>query len=190
MSRVLRSLTHFGISTTETLSITQYRTSPSSKIEKSPVYQTLLLMNTLHTLTLTDCLNLPFVSALNPSQIPSRAVVCIKLKELVLYIRTKDRFCINELLEMTKERASRGAKISSIKIACLQEFVRGRFSSSRTMSLWWSTGWTMSSLHVITFPTAMVKPNMGLTGARFGRKCLAFTSCLYVGSTLRSQCYP
>jgi hypothetical protein len=80
-------------------------------------------MNALRTLTLTDCLNLPFVFALNPNRTPSKAVVCPELEELVLYIKTRDRFCIDELLEMVKERDSRGAKLSTITIVCPQEFV-------------------------------------------------------------------
>ena len=80
-------------------------------------------MNALHTLTLTDCLNLDFVFALNPGRTPSEAVICTELEELVLYIESGDRFCIDELLEMVKERASRGIKLSAITIVCPQEFV-------------------------------------------------------------------
>jgi hypothetical protein len=124
--RVLRSLNHFDISATEIFTITQYPSPPPLKIENSPAYQTLFLMKTLHTLTLVDCLNLPFVFALNPNRIPSKAVACPELEELVLYIKSKDRFCINELLEMVKERASRGAELSTITIVCPREFVPAR----------------------------------------------------------------
>ena len=121
--RVLRSLNRFNISTAGSLTVTRYRTPRPPEIEKSPVYQTLLLTNTLRTLTLAYCVNLPFAFALNPNRIFSKAVVCPKLEELVLYINTRDRFCINELLEMTKERASIGAKLLTLTIVCSREFV-------------------------------------------------------------------
>jgi hypothetical protein len=124
--RVLRSLDHFSISATRRLTVTHYITPAPPEIEKSPICQTLLLINSLRTLTLTDCLNLPFIFALNPNRIPSKVVVCPELEELVLYIKTRDRLCIDELLEMVKERDSRGAKLSTITIACPQEFVPAR----------------------------------------------------------------
>jgi len=121
--RALRSLNHFGISVTERLMITEYATLPPPKIEKSSVYKTLLLMKALRTLVLSNCLNLPFASALNPNQTPSRTVVCPELEELVLYVEKKERFCINELLKMVKERASRGTKLSTITIVSSREFM-------------------------------------------------------------------
>jgi hypothetical protein len=72
---------------------------------------------------LTDCLNHPFVFALNPNQILSKVVVCPKLGEVDLHIETGDRFCIDELLEMTKEWSSREVKLSTIIIICSQELV-------------------------------------------------------------------
>jgi hypothetical protein len=121
--RVLRSLNYFSIPVTRRLTVTQYGTSPLPEVEKSLVFQTLLRMNALRTLTLRDCLNLDFVFALNPNRIPSKVVVCPELEELVLYIETGNRFCIDELLDMVKERASRGAKLSTITIVCPREFV-------------------------------------------------------------------
>jgi hypothetical protein len=120
---VLHSLNHFDISVTGRLTITQYGTSPPLEIKKSRVYQTLRLMNSLRALTLTDCLNLSFIFTLNPNRNLSKPIVCPKLEEVALYINTRDRFCIDELLEMTKERASRGAKLSTITITCPQEFL-------------------------------------------------------------------
>ena len=71
---VLWSLTMFYITGVERLMIDQYTTSPPTRIEKSPVYLTLLLMNNLRTLKLTDCLDLPFVLALGPKKHPSGTV--------------------------------------------------------------------------------------------------------------------
>ena len=124
--RVFRPLDHFSISATKRLTVAHYNTPPPPEIEKSSICQTLLLINSLRTLTLLGCLNLPFIFALNPVRIPSKAVVCPELEEIVLYIKTRDRFCIDELLEMVKERDSRGAKLSTITIVCTQEFVPAR----------------------------------------------------------------
>ena len=124
--RIFQSLSLFRISAAGRLAITRYRALASTKTEQSPVYQTLALMNNIRTLTLIDCLNLPFVFALNPKQNSSRTIVCPELEELVLYIRNKDRFCINELLEMVKERASSGAKLSIVTIIGFQVFVPGK----------------------------------------------------------------
>jgi len=124
-ARVLRSLNLFRISAVERLAITEYSTPPPAKTERSPVYLTLLLMNNLRTLILTNCLNLPFVFALNPNQNPSRTVVCPKLEELVLYImdQDKDLACVNELFEAVKERASSGSKLPAITIVCPEGFI-------------------------------------------------------------------
>ena len=124
--RVLRSLTQFRISEVERFVIAGYRASPSTKTEKSPIYLTLLLVKNLHTLTLTHCLNLPFILALNPEQNSSGTLVCPKLEDLVLYIMNGAWFCIKELLAMVKERASSGAKLSTITIIGSQEFVSAK----------------------------------------------------------------
>ena len=124
--RVLRSLTQFQLSAVERFAIAACRTSPSMKAEKSTIYQTLLPMKNIRTLTLTHCLNLPFILALNPRQDPSRTVVCPKLEDLVLYITNGAWFCIKELLAMVKERASSGAKLSTITIIGSQEFVSAK----------------------------------------------------------------
>jgi len=121
--RVLRSLTLFRISKVERLVIGQYRASPPTKIEESPVYLTLLPLNNLRTLTLADCYNLPFIAALTPERNSSRTVVCPKLEELVLYEDDKDQLCINRLLKMAEDWASRGAKLSTIAIVAPQEIV-------------------------------------------------------------------
>ena len=121
--RVLRSLHRFCISVTERFMITAYSAPSPLQAEKSPPLQTLLLMSALRTLILVDCLNAPFISALDPSKTPSGTLVCPKLEELVLYVKNKDWFCINELLEMAKERSSRGAGLSTITIFSSQEFV-------------------------------------------------------------------
>ena len=123
--RILQSLSLFRISMAERLAITEYGTPLPARTETTPVYLTLLPMKNLRILTLTNSLNLPFVFALNPNKNPSRTVVCPKLEELFLYIMDKDKglLCINELLEVAKERAASGSKISAIAIVCREEFV-------------------------------------------------------------------
>jgi len=90
---------------------------------KSPAYQTLLLMKTLRTLILVDCLNTPFITILNPDQTPAGAIVCPMLEELVLYVKNKEWLRTKGLLAMVKRRFSRGAGLSTIAIVSPEEFV-------------------------------------------------------------------
>ena len=121
-SRFLRSLNHFNISMVERLMIMTYDTPLHPGIENSSVYQTLFLMNALRTLILIDCLNAPFISALNPSR-TSGTLVCPVLEELVLYVEKEEWFCVDELLGMVKERNSRGARLSTITIVSSPELM-------------------------------------------------------------------
>jgi len=118
---ILRSLNKLPTSTTERLVVTQYHASAHPKTEDSGAYQVLLPMNDLRALTLTDCNNTSFLHALNPSRNTSNTVACPKLEELTLNIPgQRDESRMYGLLEMTMERASRGAKLSSILI-CQRE---------------------------------------------------------------------
>lgn len=45
------------------------------------------------------------------------------MEELVLYIKNKAFFCLNDVLEMVEERASSGAKLWTITIVGSQELV-------------------------------------------------------------------
>lgn len=122
--QVLWSLNRFPISTTESLTIAQCDVPVCPKTEESAAYQTLLLMNNIRTLTLVDCLNLPFIFALDPNKNTSNTVVCPKLEKLVLYTQEQtDETCTEELLEMAMERASRGAKLPTLVIDCSQELL-------------------------------------------------------------------
>lgn len=64
--------------------------------------------------SLTKCYNLPFILALNPGETLSNLVVCPKLEKLILPVKAEGRFHITDMLNMTKERARKGAKLSSI----------------------------------------------------------------------------
>ena len=125
--QILRFLNKFRTSTTESLEITEYHVSGHPDIKESGTYQTLLPMNNLRTLTLTRCVIHSFLLALNPNRNASNTVVCPKLEELVLYTpyspAIQDGSCIDGLLEMVKERASWGAKLSAIVIDCPSKFI-------------------------------------------------------------------
>ena len=123
--RVVRSLDVFNVSAVEKLAIGHWRFAapPSSPVEESSIYRTLHRMNNLRTLTLTSCLNLPFIHTLDPVQNGSGTVICPKLEQLILYVKRQDRFYLKELLAMAKERASRGAKLGTITINCADAFV-------------------------------------------------------------------
>ena len=118
----LHSLDHFPISSTERLTIGSYSIIQHQPIENC-AYQILLLMKTLRTLTLTDCFNRSFISALDPSKTPSGTVLCPELEELIIYVKKKEQLCIKELLTMTRERNLKGARLSTIKIISMKELV-------------------------------------------------------------------
>ena len=116
--RVLHSLDRFPIPTIERLAVTGYDASELPEAAGCP-YQALLPANNLRTLALAECHNTPFIVALNPGCNASNIVVCPKLEEFILYIREQeDVDCVEELSEMVKERASRGAKLSTVVIVC------------------------------------------------------------------------
>ena len=123
--RVLRSLDVFPVSTVEKLTIAhwQFTASSSVPVEKSSAYHTLNLMNNLRTLTLIACVNLRFISALNPKDNRSGTIVCPKLEKLIVYVGRKDRFFLKGLLVMAKERSLRGAKLQSVIIIRGDSFV-------------------------------------------------------------------
>ena len=111
--QILRSLDQSIPSTTKRLAISKLKLPPLP-VNNSQVFQTLSSMNELRSLTLTECHNLPLIRALNPNENASNIVICPKLKDLVFYIRERDWLLITEVLNMTKKRASRDMKLSSI----------------------------------------------------------------------------
>ena len=111
--QILRSLDQSIPSTTKRLAISKLKL-PSLPVNNSQVFQTLSSMSELRSLTLTECHNLPLIRALNPNENASNIVICPKLKDLVFYIRERDWLLITEVLNMTKKRASRDVKLSSI----------------------------------------------------------------------------
>jgi len=118
---LFQSLCKFDLSKARRLSVTKYPTTPEAEFSQSLIFQTLLLMKNLRTLTLTKLDNLPFICALNPKRNESHTVPCSDLEELVLYITTQNRFHLEELKKMASERAKRSSKLSSVTIVSLGE---------------------------------------------------------------------
>ena len=117
-TRLLHALTRFDTSRCQWLSVTQYVSRPGSSaiVAARPIYQLLLLMRDLQTLTLIHSCSLPFIFALNPNKNSSGTITCPKLEEIIFYVRRPNLFYIDQLLSMVEERALRGAKFSAITI--------------------------------------------------------------------------
>ena len=114
-----QSLGLFDFSRCQRLGIALVCCQPSSstQIATWPHYELLRSMESLRTLMLSRCKNLPFISTLNPDKNPDRTVLCPELEEIILYITDSKEVLVSELLKMAKGRASRGAKLSAITIA-------------------------------------------------------------------------
>ena len=105
----LESLFWFDTSMAERLRI-DYSNPPSSNLS----YRALLPMKRLRALSLSHCADPDmFIRTLDPSMNSSEVVVCPKLEELVLVLRG-DRDA--NVIDMTAARASRGAKLMSVRI--------------------------------------------------------------------------
>ena len=118
---ILRSLHVFSMSEVERLAISHWLHHSRQETIEPSIYRTFLLISNLRTLTLVDCISPPFITVLNPQGNASGTLVFSKLEELSVYIKHRSRFCGKELLEMAKERASRGAKLKAVTIVCFQE---------------------------------------------------------------------
>ena len=114
--RILRSINPHFLSTTQKLVVSEHEPPELAHVETSTLFRTLSYMNRLRTLVLNNCHNLPFILSLNPEKNPSKLMLCPDLEELVLCINSQDQFHVGHFLTMTKERALRGAKLSSITI--------------------------------------------------------------------------
>jgi hypothetical protein len=117
--RILHSLDPPILSTTQRLTISEYGHPDPAEAEECPVFETLSSMDNLRTLILIKCNNLPFILALNPRKNLSKLVLCPGLEELVLYTNPWNQLPIQHLIDMAEDRASRGAKLSSITIVSL-----------------------------------------------------------------------
>ena len=120
--QIRRSLPSSMLSTTQSLTFSWYNHKEVPKIEECPIFQTLSSANDLRTLSLVSCNQNPFFIALDPGQNPSNPVRCLNLKKLVLYSVYGSGAPPNVklLIEMAKNRASRGAKLSSVTLVTLK----------------------------------------------------------------------
>ena len=96
------------------------------QVGKCPIFQTLSSMNDLQMLTLINCDNRGFIRALDPKQHPSNLVLCPKMEKLVLFVDSPSQICVWRLVRMAKNRASRGAKLSLVKVVDLGDLKLGR----------------------------------------------------------------
>ena len=117
---VLESLDRFDTSRVERLEMDH-----GDPFSGDLFYQTLSPMRGLRTLTLSRCRNLhTFIDALHPST-SLEDVVCPELEELVLVLRLdREALDIDGIVEMAAARASRGAKLKSVRIVSHDEAMR------------------------------------------------------------------
>ena len=109
----LEFLTRFNTSKVEQLEI-HY----DGPLPRDPTYQAFLPMENLRTLTLSDC-QTPHTSehVLDPNKSPLGVVVFPKLEEISFIPSTYRRsFDVRTVTEMAAARASRGAKLTTIRI--------------------------------------------------------------------------
>ena len=123
--RVIQYLGQFDISRTRWLVITlcNYQPPDPAQIEKSSLYRTFHCMEDLRTLMLIRCDNLPFIHTLNPDKNPDKIVLCPRLEEIIIYIGGWDPLHVDELVNMAKERALRGAKLSAVTVVSIDAVV-------------------------------------------------------------------
>ena len=115
---VLGSLARFNTSKAEWLKI-DYGDSPSS----DRPYRALLPMKDLRALMLYECATPDaFTHALDPNMNPSGVVACPKLEGLILVLRqNRETLDIKSVIKMAEARASRGAKLKSVRIVTHDE---------------------------------------------------------------------
>ena len=112
-SLALESLAGLDTSSAEQLDILR-----GDPLSRDLPYQVFLPMENLHSLTLSRCKNpRAFVCALDPNLGSSGVMVCPRLKEIALVLRTgRQEFDIGTMIEMAAARASKGAKLARIRI--------------------------------------------------------------------------
>ena len=108
---VLESLNQFDPSKVERLTIDRGAFSP-----RHPPYRALLLMKHLRTLTLDHCANPHiFVQALHLTKSSPRTLACPELEELII-VPDGGTLDMESVTEVAAARASRGAKLKTIRI--------------------------------------------------------------------------
>jgi hypothetical protein len=110
---VLESLARFDTSKTERLKIGGGNSPPSDYL-----YQVLLPMKHLRTLTLSLCTNSDvFIHALDPSTSSPEVAICPELKELIIdCCAGGKKLNLQSVIGMAAARALRGAKLEAVRI--------------------------------------------------------------------------
>ena len=114
----LGSLAELDTSKTERLEIDE-----GDLPSKEPLYQALIPMKDLRTLTLSECMSPDIlIRAMRPATSSSEVMVCPKLEEFVLVVYPfyfgVDLPEITSIIEMAAARASRGGKLKTVRIFC------------------------------------------------------------------------
>jgi hypothetical protein len=119
-SLFLQSLSQFNLSKCQRLAIRWCHSKPPSSdpIVRWAVYRTLIVMESLRTVILVHCSNLPFIHSLDPDKNPSATVLCPNLERMTLYVQGPDQLHTDDLVTMAEERARKGAKLAMITIVC------------------------------------------------------------------------
>ena len=116
---VLESLALFDTSKMRELELTG-----SNLLSDNLPCRALLPMKNLRIFTIPQCHNLSsFFRALDPSLGSSKVLICPKLEKLELNIVTEKGFDVRSLISMAAARASRGAKLESVRIISRVELV-------------------------------------------------------------------
>ena len=118
--QILRSLCPV-ISTTDRLAIFGYNRRGPVGVKYCPIFRALSSANNLRTLILADCTFSRFTRVLDPSQILFNLLLCPNMENLILYAKSWSLPSVISLISMAKNRASRGAKLSSITIVGLDD---------------------------------------------------------------------
>ena len=113
---ILRSLSPPIPSTVRKLYISRYGHPDPAEGYDCPIFQTLSSMTNLQTLKLSECNNQPFILALDPEGSEAKLVLCPDLENLVLSVESWGRSHSECITRMAEDRASRGARVSSIRI--------------------------------------------------------------------------
>ena len=127
--RILLSLGQPTLSAIQTLAVFYYEHPRPTKSAKCSIFRTLSSTDNLRTLTLIRCNNLPFILALDPEQHPSGFVLCPGMEELVVYIYSWPSPPLKPLIDMAKNRASRGVRLSLIAILSPNDHSYGAVAS-------------------------------------------------------------
>jgi len=110
----LQSLAELDTSKTE-----RFEIEDGDLLSKEPLYQALLPMKDLRTLTLSKCISPgTLIHALQPTA-SSEVMVCPKLEEFILvpyHLHLGDRSDITSITEIAAARASRGGKLKTVRI--------------------------------------------------------------------------